>query len=905
MRLLTKTVTTVLLFLVLAPIWAEESIDVELSIAEQPLSTSLREVASSFDLTIAFYSESTDGLQGPALDGDFTSEAALDTLLADTNLEYTFVDDSSVAVRPLEVADQGGDSDSGNMKSAPILMAQNTSNQATTVGSRSDDRGNRKNEDDDPAATSLEEIVVIGTGTNIRGVENPTVPVLTFDRKDIALSGAATVDDFLRTIPQNFASNTQLTNESGNPNTAPNVTQGTVVDLRGLGAGSTLTLLNGRRMTPAGISNFVDVNVLPLGVIERVDLLLDGATAVYGSDAVGGVINFVTRKDYEGFDVSARYGRVTDGSKEDWGIGAAGGLSWGSGGVFAGVDYHAPTPLRIDERDFVDLLLPNEGTTFGADFERFSIAGGVNQELNSSARIGIDLLYSDTTSEANSISSFIPSANASNQEALLVNTVLEYEVSDTITASAFMDYGINDVSANTVILPSGFESLSVFDNELLLLEGRLSGQLVDLTAGPVSFSIGGLHREEKYDTDQSSGVFVVAAERSVSAAYLEVLIPVFGEGSALPIVQELHLSFAGRYEDYSDVGDSLDPKFGVYWEMNDALSVRASYSESFRAPDLQTLNSRPQYLFLPFPLSSITAFPTPPPSSLETPLPFDFVIVGFFNGTDPFLTSESAKSWSAGFTYIPAFVQGLSISGNYFDVTYEDRIEGISVVDPLRDASLIDLVNTDPTLADIEDLYARGAAGEFEIIPSGFGEGPEDVRILVNSGLQNISSRDVRGIDLTLDYAIDTTIGQVSASVNANYLINYVSRLTDLSPAAEQLNVLYRPVDFKMRANLSWSISGFTIFTALNYVDGYRDDIDPSISNDIASWTTVDLSLAYDTDERLNSAILDNLSFGFSVTNLFDEDPPFVATPFGLNYDSANANPFNRQVNFAVAKRFQ
>ena len=136
MRNLKHSVISVVLLGFLSPSLAQESVDVELNIAEQPLSVSLREVADSFDLTIAFYSESTDGLNGPALEGEYTSEAAFDSLLADTNLEYTFISDSSVAVRPIAaVADQGGDSDSKNSSPAPILMAQNTTSQGqTTVG---------------------------------------------------------------------------------------------------------------------------------------------------------------------------------------------------------------------------------------------------------------------------------------------------------------------------------------------------------------------------------------------------------------------------------------------------------------------------------------------------------------------------------------------------------------------------------------------------------------------------------------------------------------------------------------------------------------------------------------------------------------------------------------------------
>ena len=160
MRHLTNFIATSILLFVLTPAWAQETSDVELNIAEQPLSSSLREVADSFDLTIAFYSDSTDGLEAPALDGDFTSEAALDTLLADTNLEYTFINDSSVAVRP--VADQRGASDSKNSPPQPVLMAQNQTSPTQTTSSRNNEGG---------TGTVTGKVTDARTGANLKGAK--------------------------------------------------------------------------------------------------------------------------------------------------------------------------------------------------------------------------------------------------------------------------------------------------------------------------------------------------------------------------------------------------------------------------------------------------------------------------------------------------------------------------------------------------------------------------------------------------------------------------------------------------------------------------------------------------------------------------------------------------------------
>lgn len=869
---------------------------VKFDLPPQSLEQALKDFGVSADKQLLFATDLAEGKTVAGLSGEMEPMKALDELLDGTGLVYETTLSNVILVKIADV-DEADDRDSKKMNPQPVLMTQNQTTEAQTTVSNWSENDEEAQESEAPVP--FEEIIV--TGTNIRGVENPTVPILTFDREDIQNSGAATVDDFLRTIPQNFASNTQLTNESGNPNTAPNVTQGTTVDLRGLGAGSTLTLLNGRRMTPAGNSNFVDVNVLPLGVIERVDVLTDGATAVYGSDAVGGVVNFVTRKDFEGFDVNARYGTVTEGSKQDWGVGGAGGFNWGSGGVFAGVDYQEKTPLLAIERDFVDFLLPQEGTRFGSDSQRLSIAGGVNQALGSSVRLGIDVLYTDINNESSSIDTAVVRTNTSEQNAIFINSNLEYDLTDDITLSFFMDYGKNNAD-NEGFTPTAIVSSAVFENELFLYEGRISGSVLELLGGTVSFSVGGLYREEKYDSNQNN--FTLTGRRNVTAGYAEVLVPIVGPDNALPFVQKLNFSLAGRYEDYSDVGDSFDPKVGVYWEVGDQLSLRASYAESFRASDLQTLNGSQQWVVTPLPLSVITSISTPEPSTFPLPFPFpDFALVAFSTGFNPNLGPETARSWSAGFTYQPKYLDGLTVEGNFFDISYKDRIEAISFINVLQDSSLLSLLDASPALADVEALFASAAAGEIDLFTS-FGEVPADIDIIVNSGFQNVSERDVTGFDLIVDYTMDTNIGQFSAGANASYLTDYTSRLTDLSPESEQVNVLYRPVDFKMRAYLSWSQSGFTAFTALNYVDGYRDHIDTSIANSIDAWTTIDVSLAYETGNRFHNVLLDGVRFNFSVTNLFDNDPPFVATPFGLNYDSANANPFNRQINISVSKRF-
>ncbi|MYM31678.1 TonB-dependent receptor [Duganella sp. CY15W] len=143
------------------------------------------------------------------------------------------------------------------------------------------------------------------TGSRIKRVDAETASaVQVITAEDIARSGATTVTDVLRNLP---AGNTGGYVTEGTPSQAFGSAG---VSLRGLGAGSTLTLINGRRVAPFGFgsASFVDTNAIPVNAIERVEVLLDGASAIYGADAIGGVINIILRKNYEGLSATVSGG---------------------------------------------------------------------------------------------------------------------------------------------------------------------------------------------------------------------------------------------------------------------------------------------------------------------------------------------------------------------------------------------------------------------------------------------------------------------------------------------------------------------------------------------------------------------------------------------------------------------
>lgn len=542
-----------------APIHAQQTDEiVEFDIPAQKLSNALKSYGVTADRQVLFAVNLVRGKQANAVSGEMRPDMALDKLLVGSGLAYDTTVSDVVVIKAVHQDASAG-------QTLRVATVDEDDVGSVTVS-----------QDGEDVLQELEEIIV--TGTNIRGVTNPTVPVQQFDREDIDLSGAATVEDFLRTIPQNFSGLNPIASGSGNDfNNVNNSLNGTGVDLRGLGAGATLTLLNGRRMTASGLGNFVDVSVLPLGAIERVDVLTDGASAIYGSDAVAGVVNFITRKDFEGLEVRARYGMVTDGSKEDYGLGAAGGVNWGGGGALFGVDYNNVEPLFARERDFINLLAGPDAL-IGTIEERISGTISLNQSITERLSFAVDGLYSNRDSRTTN-DQFTFRETRNEQDSLFINTKLDYALTDEASVSFFYDYSREDGSSADEL--DDFEE-NTFKNRLHVIEGLFSSRFLTLpSGGSLSLALGGLYREETFD----GSILLSGAKikRDVATAYGELLIPVIGEKNAIPFISAFDVSLAGRYEDYSDFGNASNPKIGLHWAVNDALSLRATFSESFRA----------------------------------------------------------------------------------------------------------------------------------------------------------------------------------------------------------------------------------------------------------------------------------------------------------------------------------
>ncbi len=184
---------------------------------------------------------------------------------------------------------------------------------------------------------ALELQVQTVTGSRLRGGVSAS-PVFVLTREEIDRRGLQDIEDIVRYIPQNYST---MTAGGSFDNHSPRFAQGLVtINLRGLGEGSTLVLVNGNRIAaaPAEFGTFTDVSTIPFSAIERVEVLTDGASAVYGSDAVGGVVNFILRKDYRGAESTVRYENSSSGGHRKV-VEQTLGLNWDTGSITASANF--------------------------------------------------------------------------------------------------------------------------------------------------------------------------------------------------------------------------------------------------------------------------------------------------------------------------------------------------------------------------------------------------------------------------------------------------------------------------------------------------------------------------------------------------------------------------------------
>jgi len=240
----------------------------------------------------------------------------------------------------------------------------------------------------DQATTDTDDIdTVIVTGSRIRRLDTETAsPVLTISAEDISRTGLTTMGDVLQRLPTvaGAATNPAVNNGGG--------TGESNVELRGLGAQRTLVLVDGRRVGVYGNTqtSAVDINMLPINMIERVEVLKEGAGAIYGSDAIAGVVNFITRRDFDGAEIGAQYGQTGESDGERTSVSLTVGNQTDQLGIVFGANYNRQEKVSAGDRAFSATALYLYGGVVTAGGSSRTPTGFIQVDAATQAQFGCD-----------------------------------------------------------------------------------------------------------------------------------------------------------------------------------------------------------------------------------------------------------------------------------------------------------------------------------------------------------------------------------------------------------------------------------------------------------------------------------------------------------------------------------
>ncbi len=862
----------------------------------QSAATGIPEFARQANVQILASEAVIRGKRTNAVQGLYSIDEALKKLLDGMGLRIEVMNDDTIVVRPAAV---GVEAQLDPVKSLLHLARMDAEMQS----------GTDKEVDKARKETKQDQDMVV-TGTNIRGAAPAGSPVMVLDREAIRRSGYTSTEQLIHSLPQNVRSGAEGATADADFSTGSlrgvNSTKGSGVNLRGLGSVATLVLINGRRIAASTAGTFTDISLIPLNAIERIEILTDGASAIYGADAVAGVVNFILRSDYEGSESQARYGFTTEKGREEFRLTHSVGSNWGNGNALVVLDYLKQSELRASDRDFASTDAVGPAATIFPRNEQLSFVLSGTQTFGQRWSAQTDVQYARSKRFSQwGVGVF----------------VLEFPLEiDRINAAASLSYqpfsnweitfdalaSQEDIEFSVLRITDGVPNVtgSSFQHQVQDLWSagiKAAGTVLELPAGHVALAVGAAHRVENYVREEPLRSVNLPAQREVDSAFAELHISPFSKGSAAAGLRSLKLSLAGRYDDYSDFGETFNPKFGISWFPLASLELRSSYSTSFRAPSagrelVDSIQGTARSMYI-YSLLSPDGMGTVP-------------AVNLFGSTN--LRAEESDNWTAGFTYKPQFVEGLKVGFTYYDIAYTDRIVAPNFsLGALSDPALQTFVKSFATSGELQAAIEQIAGGPVTYVDvtgpnyagGAFGPNPENVATYYyDTRWTNAGTVKISGLDFTVDYALNRGAHHFNFGFNANYINEIETLFSPGSMRIDLVDTTGNPADLRMRASCNWAYRDLDGNLAVNYTDAYTDNTG-AINRSVEAFTTIDATLRYAVGN--SATALRNMFLSLSVINLLDEPPPFIAySGRGSNYDSANATPLGRMVSFDISRRW-
>lgn len=841
-----------------APALAAEERRIEYNIEAGDLGEALKTVSRLSGKEIIFNSEAVLGKTAPRLHGSFSADDAVHVLLEGSDLVAQYRKDVIII--------RGRSEPSGDLADRSAVQS---------------------------------EIVV--TGSRIRGAE-PVSPVVVATRSDIEKQGISNLGTFARSLVQNYSGGQNPSIPGGGQGTSENVSSSSTLNFRGLGPDATLTLFNGHRVAYDAMSQGVDISAIPLAALDRVEIVTDGSSALYGSDAVGGVANVIFRRDYDGATLSARIGGSTDGGDFEQQYNIVTGKRWQNGGFMVAYDFRHITPVTARQRSYTQSNDPSDTLQSGERQHSVVLAG--HQEITDRLSFEFDGQYNDRISRlcVNYTATDGCRGNGADirigARSWTIAPSLKFALTNKWDLRLGSIFGESRAEQLADVALDGSPYLTqrgIYTNRVQSFEASGEGPLFRLPGGNARLAVGAGVRRTKFILDIAaieSGNVVpsqyLTQDRTTSYGYGEISLPFVSPSNNVLLINRLSFTGAVRYENVSHVGDVATPKLGVIYAPLRDIAFKFSWGKSFKAPT-QYQAGRPRNGYSQ--IGSTAFFPT-------SPIPGTVL---YLSGGNPDLRPERATNWTVTASLTPSFAEGLRIDASYFRINYRER--AVSPI-PQNSLAFAPIYGAYVNLIPSRDQVLAALSGITTLYDQGGGDPvTANVVAIVTNYLQNAAIQKIDGVDLAIDYSFSTGS---SDRINLHGAASYLESEQQLSanqPTVQLAGILYRPPHWRASSSAEWQHANLSISGVFSYIGGSLDNrLSPYVG--VGAYKSIDLVLQLETPADIGA--FSSIKFSLSALNILNEKPAYIRTTssVGYHYDSANYPITGRFLSATISKSF-
>ncbi|HVY33489.1 MAG TPA: TonB-dependent receptor [Caulobacteraceae bacterium] len=482
---------------------------------------------------------------------------------------------------------------------------------------------------------------------------------------------------------------------------------------------------------------------------------------------------------------------------------------------------------------------------------------------------------------------------------------------------------------------------------------KFDGSVFQLPAGPVKLAVGGeyIHYAEHIDITIPSGIGPATIgstttnldfARSVYSGYGELLVPVVSPDMNVPGMRKLDLSISGRYDHYSDFGNTQNPKIGANWEVMSGVKLRGAYATSFTAPSLNSVGTpigqwgvTGESGFGNYGLGTVTipysVVPAlagvPGCTATATSCTIGTSVTGAqITGGNKGLTPQSGKSYSVGIDFTPTQVRGLRLSATWWHNEIQGGVTAPNPSVAVNSSQLINQVLTVfPSGATPAQIAALTAG-----LPTQTSALPANVYFVYNFQQRNVLNLWVEGLDFDASYRFNTDWGRFDVQTGGAYETKFNQQIGKGSPIYSVLNstganTTFPSIQFQIRSGVSWAgTQGVSASLFWSHTGAYKNwggtPANPIVRNTaglpigggdtVAANDTFDGHLQYDFQDK--SGWASGAQIYVDVQNMFDKAPPFYNTgslpaagaTLASGYDSFGGNPIGRVISIGARKKF-